>query len=221
MQDSDFEPIDIVDEPVYPLPFHAFTRMGANGSDKDEDWFPIPLEASEGLQVHMAESDIGTETLRAAIWLGNRIIPRPTVAETVKGAGRVIKSRGTGTTTLVAESITNVPITRNVELRAGWWALGGFYPRSAGCIAARAVVPGSRYRPGAIGGDTVADAGHPLFRNFGMGTLQVFYHDNPPTYDFLATSADTAEVVDEDLVYLGEELPPELADAFDVRNIEA
>lgn len=219
VQTLDFEPIDIADEPTYPLPFHAFTRRGASGSDDDADWAPLTLEASEGLQVLMAETDALGQNLRALAWLGDGIVPRPNVGDGVRGGGRIVKARATGTTTLVAEAWTNVPLVFDQTLRAGWWACGGHYGRSAGAIATRLVTPGIRYRPGAIAGDTVADAGHPLFRNFGMGTQTVFYHDNPPSVDFLATSADTAEVVDLDLVYLGEAEPSDLLAAFQANAV--
>jgi hypothetical protein len=92
-----------------------------------------------------------------------------------------------------------VPLTPDVSLEVGTYALVGFLPISAGCIAARAIITGQVNRPGVPGVAGTESAALKLepsylteIQGYLMGT---FSHINLPVIQFLSSSADTSEVV--------------------------
>jgi hypothetical protein len=114
-------------------------------------------------------------------------------------AGDIRVVRCTGSTTLVPNEWTSVPITPEISLEAGTYALIGFLPISSGCIAARAIITGQVWRPGVAGVAGTEAAAKKLepdylkqLQGYLMGT---FSHINIPVIQFLSSSADTSEVV--------------------------
>jgi hypothetical protein len=110
---------------------------------------------------------------------------------------RVVRCEGN--TTLTANQWTSVPITPDVSLEAGTYALVGFIPISTGCIAARAIITGQVWRPGVpglAGSESAVKKLEPAYirelQNYLMGT---FSHINIPVIQFLSSSSDTSEVV--------------------------
>lgn len=178
----DIQPVGALEpESPRPLGFHEFwnqpMQLGA-GSAK-----------GERLKVLIENDGAGSaEQATAVVWLGSGpITPSP---------GGWFPIRATGTTTLSANAWSNVAITLSQSLPKGEYELGGFRPESAGCIAARAVPTGGAtpsYRPGVLGVDADTDEQPVIFRRGGLGVLCRFAYDQPPSFDFLSISADTAQ----------------------------
>lgn len=188
----DIEPLDVVTSNVSrPTPIADFRAS------------PLQLEPGEDLQAFTAENGAGATRQRVFYWLGDQIIPVPEGAE-------IQRMRLTGTTTLVAEAWTPCVLTPDQGVRAGWHAIVGQMARSAGAIAARIVPVGLGIRPGTLAGQAVSDVPDPMFRRGGMGIMAVFPNAAVPSVEFFSASADTAEVVEWDTIYLGKDEPTDL-----------
>jgi hypothetical protein len=120
--------------------------------------------------------------------------------------GDMFTVRFTGTTTLVAGAWTNGAIVLDEDLEPGVYQVVGMRARSTGLIAARLVFPGTGaggWRPGCLGVDDENDLEHEMFRYGGLGVWGQFNEQSPPTVDYLALSADTAETGFLDLIKAG------------------
>lgn len=189
----DIEPLDVTSSLVSaPTPLANFTTA------------PLQLDPGEDLQAFTAENAAGASRMRAFFWLGDgEIIPLPDGAE-------MQRVRGTSATTLVAEAWTACPITFDQGLRAGWHAIVGKSTRSAGAIASRTAVPSVALRPGSLCAQAVNGVVDPIFRRGNLGILTVFQNTQGVTEEFFSASADTAEVVEYDTVYLGKDEPTDI-----------
>jgi len=122
-------------------------------------------------------------------------------------AGEPILVRCVGTTTLTPYKWTTVKVTPEVQLEAGTYALVGFIPISAGCIAARVIIPGQVWRPGVPGiagsEPSALDFAHGLYDKLPTYEMGRFAHISIPEFQFLSSSADTSEVVYMKLVKVG------------------
>lgn len=161
---------------------------------------PIPLAIGENLQVLVVDGAGAAEHIYALAELAPDQLP-------AAPDGYLIVSRATGTTTLTASGWTTVPITLDSPLPVGTYALIGFVPISAGCIAARAIIPTQQLRPGAPGlaaaeasAVDYSDVMTRLIQNYDMGH---FVQNGLPQFEFLSDSADTAETVFMFLVKVG------------------
>jgi len=167
-------------EPDSPHKVHDYRRV------------PIPLLENEVLN-----AEVHSDTTAAAVqWLLAWLADGP--VEPV--AGKSFTVRATGTTTLVANAWTNVPLVFDEDLPRGRYQVIGMRARSTGCIAGRLVFIGGIHRPGVLGTDAQEDLEWPGFRQGGLGVFGEFDDLNPPSVDFLSLSADTAETVILDLV---------------------
>jgi hypothetical protein len=151
---------------------------------------PISLSPTEELSF-MAQTGANVRVY-GLVWLGPATLPPAP-------AGDIRVVRCTGNTTLVPNEWTSVPLTPDVSLEVGTYALVGFLPISAGCIAARAIITGQVNRPGVPGVAGTESAALKLepsylteIQGYLMGT---FTHINLPVIQFLSSSADTSEVV--------------------------
>jgi hypothetical protein len=154
---------------------------------------PIPLDPGEALDSNITNTASDRETV--LVWLG----PGPSKPDTRP----FFTLRATGTTTLVAGGWTNASLTFDQTLPAGQYALLGARARSTNLIAFRFVFVGGTYRPGALGYAAITSLDYDKFRAGNLGVWGTFKHNAPPTVDFLANVADTAETLELDLVYLG------------------
>jgi hypothetical protein len=156
----------------------------------DKPMRPIDLMATEELSFYAKTA----ANVRAygLVWLGPETLP-------AAPAGPVRIVRCTGLTTLNPNEWTSVPITPDVSLEVGTYALIGFIPISSGCIAARAIITGQVNRPGVpgiAGSESAALKLSPEYVNNIQGYLMgTFSHINLPVIQFLSASADTSEVV--------------------------
>lgn len=114
-------------------------------------------------------------------------------------AGEIKMVKATGTTTLTAFEWTSVKVVPEVQLEAGTYALVGFIPISAGCIAARVIIPGQVWRPGVPGlagsEKDVLTVNFNVLKNVMFYEMGRFPHLQIPEFQFLSASADTSETV--------------------------
>jgi hypothetical protein len=176
----DINPINVGAEPTFPA---LYQNLFYN---------PIPLTPDESLRALAAGSEAAAEAKVSLAWLcDGKLAPV---------GGEIYTVRATGSTTLTAYAWTNVALTFSQSLPAGTYQVVGMRATSAGCIAARLVFVGGIWRPGVIGNDAVSDPDESVFRNGNLGVYGEFYHDQPPTVDFLSISADTSETVFLDII---------------------
>lgn len=155
----------------------------------------IELTPGEGLRALVSESFTTIERETVLVWLGDGAL------EAV--SGEIFTVKLTGTTTLVANAWSLVPLTILQQLESGKWGIVGMRAISAGGVAARLVIPGSSWRPGCIAFDAENDIDIQRFRRGKAGLWGEFSHSFLPQVEFLSISADTAETVYLDLVKLG------------------
>lgn len=179
----EIKPIDVGAEPAANPPFISLIDN------------PIQLEAEEPLTAQASEDGSGATRATVLVWLGSEV-PRPV-------DGEIFTIRATNTTTLIANTWTNGPLTFDQTLPAGTYAIVGARAESAGLQAFRVAFVGGGFRPGGLGCDAVSDLNVRGQRFGGWGEWGRFRHTTPPTVDFLSNSADTSQVVDLDLVKVG------------------
>lgn len=154
---------------------------------------PLKLIPSEIMQA-VINSNSGAAVLQwILVWLADGPL--------VPVQGEMFTVRFTGTQTLTVDVWTNGTITPDDRLPAGRYAVVGMRAVGASVVAARLVFPGGNgWRPGVLG--ALLDDGHdwPGFRFGGMGVFGEFEHNQIPTVDYLAGTADTAQDVFLDLI---------------------
>ena len=172
-------------------------KVGDVVIDKDnpEVWVletPLRLMDTEELSLYAQNTSDASSHTVGVFALGLDTLPPPP-------AGEKILVRAVGGTTLTPYQWTTVKVIPEVQLEAGTYALVGFIPISAGCIACRVIIPGQVWRPGVIG----IAGGEPTALDFAMGLFDKlpkyemgrFAHISIPEFQFLSKSADTWEVV--------------------------
>ncbi len=166
---------------------------------------PIPLVAGEGLEADVITSGATAAGNFVVMWLGDGMNDYVT-GQYMPGV------RATSSTTLTAHAWTNCTLTFDYSLPAGGYSVVGMRAESATGVAARLAFPELGPRPGVLAGTAysvrqqfrttmnyertfpaIAPAGQ--FISWGS-----FVQDSPPSVDFLAVAADTAEQVVLDLV---------------------
>lgn len=153
---------------------------------------PILLDAEEALDANFAESGAGASRGTVLAWLADSPI------EEVTGDIRTV--RVTGTTTLVANAWTNGSLTFDQTLPAGTYQCVGARFFSTNGQAFRMVFVNQGWRPGGIMMQNATQDDPDVFRFGKMGVWGEFKHNTPPTVDFLANGADTAQTGVLDLV---------------------
>jgi hypothetical protein len=181
---QDISKLCIAAEPTVPTPW--------------EDLFEKPrtLDVAEPLSAAVSNSATASTTRVSvlAFLSDGKIEPVP---------GEIFTVRASAGATLTPYTWTNAALTFRQTLPAGKYAVVGMRAQSDGLIAARLVFPGSPWRPGCIGFDTMSDVDVDRFRMGKAGVWGIFDHVAPPTVDFLSSSADTSEIVWLDLVKVG------------------
>lgn len=110
--------------------------------------------------------------------------------------GRIWTLRGTSTVAAVANAWTNLAtITWANTLSGGWYEIVGLEVQSANAIAARVVIPGQAYFPGALSITGLGNRSHAMFSKGGLGVWGRFQAINIPTIDVLCNAADAAHVI--------------------------
>jgi hypothetical protein len=164
--------------------------------DAPEIWLPDPpIKLTDTEEIALVAQNTDTSSAQATV--GVFALALDTLPAVPAGEPFIL--RCTGSTTLTAYQWTSVKLTPEVTLPVGTYAVVDFLPISAGCIAARLLVPGQVWRPGVLGvaGSEPTALDHcalfgKLLPKYEMGR---FPHNAIPEVQFLSKSADTSEVV--------------------------
>lgn len=172
---------------TYTMPEHAPVDIVTS---------PISLAAGEALSAYMGSSGTTGSCLHTGVvGLSDGQLQNPYQNMPIEVA------RYTNGSTLTAHAYTNGALTvTNQTFRAGTYACVGMKYYGATAQAARLVMLDRALRPGCIGVTQRGHKGHPIFRQGNLGVWGQFSHVTLPTVDFLANAADTAQVVDLDVV---------------------
>lgn len=182
----------VLNEEVAPLDVGALPSVPSRMMGLWDN--PIILDEDEALNVLAAESAAGASRATALVFLADGPIAP------VNGDIRTV--RVTNATTLVANAWTNGALTFDQTLPAGRYAIVGARFRSTNLQAFRIVAVGYAWRPGAVGFVNPIDVGDAVFRMGRLGVWCEFDHNVPPTVDFLANGADSAQTGELDLIKL-------------------
>ena len=177
----DVAPIEADTEPGSPYAMHKLFHN------------PMRLTPSEGARLAVINDGAAASHVQGMAWFMDKIDELPADKD-------IFTVRCTGTTTLVANTWNTVPLTFSQQLPAGRYAVAGMRAESAGCQAARLIMPGWSWRPGVLGRDAIGDLEDYDFRGGKLGNWGEFEHVFPPQAEFLSNVADTAECVWLDLV---------------------
>lgn len=176
----DVEPGDNAAEPSVPTPWMDLFDT------------PIPLQEGEVLRALAAEDAAGAARTTAIVWLSDGPI-QPV-------AGDIRTFRATGTTTLVANAWSPVPLTLDQVLPVGNYTLVGARVVCAGGQAFRFIAQREAYRPGGIAFDADSDLDVERFRRGRAGAWFDFTQRSVPQVEVLSNSADAAETVFLDVI---------------------
>jgi hypothetical protein len=216
---------------MLPFPYITNTpnNRGASAESPvrmlDLSMSPLPLRSSEEFDIFASQNSGGSETqyILASFCDG---LPKPMQYQLMPGGltgnpmvpGRAFTVHGTASTTLSASAWTVVNFTLDQTLPAGTYGLIGLRGFSAtGKFVRLFPATGPKWRPGTICTQAY-DALDPWFSRAWptpggkviapMGIWIMFYQNVPPQVEFFATSADTAEEIWFDLVYLSPDAMP-------------
>jgi hypothetical protein len=180
---------------TYLLPRFPLVRRGTSpGSEppvNDFSGYGLVLRSREEIAIQTS-NDLGTGSERhhAIICVGD-----------APGGGVRAPEfwiRATGSTTLVPNQWTNVPLAFEQTLPAGNYRITGLILRSATGIAGRVVIPGQGDRHGTLCINAVGQEPNRFLLGARYGDYGVFSSVALPSVEFLATGADTSQEV-----YLG------------------
>jgi hypothetical protein len=193
----------------YPYPDLSPQNRGTAFESPPRIWDfmanPMPMTPTDELDMFAAQNHSTTEAVYGAvIFTDGMSRPIP--------PGRLFQARWTSSTTLTAGAFTPVPITLDIALPAGMYALVGASVFSAtGLFFQMLPATGPVWRPGGIcvqAFDSFQPAGQRALGwmpspYMGWGTWMTFRQNTPPQVNVFATSADTAQIGWLDLVYMG------------------
>jgi len=153
---------------------------------------PLTMVAGEVMQFEINSDPAAVQIQWGLVWLAD--------GPTAPVLGDEFTLRADGTTALVSQAWTLVPLVFAENLPRGRYQVVGLRVQSASLIAARLVLVGNVWRPGALGTNNDRHLEHPMFRHGEMGVFGEFEDTDPPQVECLAAAADAAEVVYLDLI---------------------
>ena len=192
----------------------------------DYSKLPLPLKPTEEFDIFVSQNSGGSETEYVAAQFCDG--PGTPIPVTINPAaltnspatpGRFFTAHATASTTLTAGKWTQVQPAFDQALYAGYYALIG-----ARCFSATGLffrmfpAMGPKWRPGGIcvqAYDQMDPTNQRYIPSYGAvpagwGVWLTFFQNVPPQVEFFATSADTAEEMWFDLVYLGPQTTPSI-----------
>lgn len=210
---------------MLPLPYISLAPNNRGGTTEspprvwDFSRSMIPLIPTEEMDVFVTQNSGGAETEYVLVTFSDgKMAPVPIAVNPprtmnlIPPTGRYISARWTASTTLTAGGWTQVQPTFDQALLAGYYALVGARTMSATALFFRMFPQVSPlWRPGGIAVQSYDQLDPPNQRfmqqgyptAMGWGTWLTFYQNTPPSVEIFATSADTAEEGEFDLIYLG------------------
>ena len=153
---------------------------------------PFKLTSGEQLALNVINGGAAAEQEYAALWLTDAAVAP------VKANFRTL--RLTGSTTLVANTLTACPMVFEDNLPAGKYSVIGGRCRSAGAIYFRLGSSAVVTRPGGIAVQTIDAAEPPMQRAGALGKWFDFDNLTQISAELMSSSADTAEYLELDVV---------------------
>ncbi len=157
---------------------------------------PLKMVVGEQMQAEIFSDPAAVQIQWLLAWLAD--------GPTAPILGDEFTIRADGTTALVAQQWTLVPIVFAENLPRGRYRIVGFRAQSTNLVAARLAIVGLQWRPGALGTNNDRHLEHPMFRHGEMGAWGEFEDTDPPQVECLANAADAAEVFYFDLIQVRE-----------------
>jgi len=205
-----------------PLPYLTFAanNKGTAAESPPRFWDlsknPKALRPTEFFNIFASQTSGGAENEAVFVqWSDNVYTPAPALAAgpSINGNGQFTIAHGTGTTTLTANAWTQVTITLDTPLPAGFYALVGCRAMSAGALAFRIrPIVEPLWRPGGVAVQAAGQLDAPNQRYYNPSTGRVskwgvwvtFFQNTFPYVEFWSTSADTSEDVFFDLIKISD-----------------
>jgi len=161
---------------------------------------PIELVPGEEISVRVTNPTAGEDTWAILQLAKAALDPIPD--------GDIRRVRCTSATTLTDSAWTSCTLVPDEQLEAGEYELINFLATGVSVIAARAIIQGQAWRPGVIG---FPGASEQVALDFASDWYNVnkphamgrFPHNLLPRVQYLASAADTAQVVYLDIVKVG------------------
>lgn len=167
----EIHPVEAVASPASPPRF--FDLRGS----------PIDLDEQEALNMAVVTTGGAATRADGLCWLSDGAV--------APVGGQIRTVRVTSTATTVAGAWTTATLTFDQTLPAGEYKVVGAMFVATNLVAARLVFPGYPWRPGSLGQATDGGLGYGPFRYGGFGDWGPFYHNTPPTVEYLSNAADT------------------------------
>jgi len=147
---------------------------------------PLVLVPSEQLTFQLNSNPAAAQIQWGLVWFADGK-PAPV-------SGSISTARATVANALVAGAWTLNTLTFDEQLPRGRYQVVGFRPMSTTAIAARLVIPGAAYRPGALGAANISDVSSDVFRHGELGVWGEFEDVDNLQVETLAAAADAAAV---------------------------
>jgi hypothetical protein len=157
---------------------------------------PLRLQALEELQLLGTQTTGGAAVAVGLGWITDTALqPAP--------IGDIFTMRGTGATTVVAGSWTQVTVTWADTLPNGRYAIVGGTFQGTTCCAGRFILENQVWRPGGLGVSALDLNTSPLFQKGNFGVWGTFDGNRMPNLEYLCNAADTAQELYMDIVKIG------------------
>lgn len=175
---------------ISPIDVSLLPANDANAVDYRDH--PLILRAQEEIVYQSTDSAAGPNNHYIITWLQQTYSPPP--------VGDVYTIRGTGTTTVVASVWSPVTIVWDAQLPAGTYAVVGARFLSTTGIAFSMTFDGQFYRPGGLAGASAGIRPPSFQQKGGLGKWGEFNTVTLPRFSALCNAADTAQIVEVDIV---------------------
>ena len=147
---------------------------------------PLVLVPSEQLTAELNSNPVAAQIQWVLVWFAD--------AKPAPVTGPIMTARATVANALVAGAWTLNTLTFDEQIPRGRYQVVGFRPMSTNMIAARLVIPGAGYRPGALAAANISDVTGDIFRMGNLGVLGEFEDVDNLQVESLAAAADAAAV---------------------------
>jgi hypothetical protein len=147
---------------------------------------PIVLVPSEQLTAELFSNPAAVQIQWVLVWFAD--------AKPAPITGAIVTARATVANALVAGAWSLNTLTFDEQIERGRYQVVGFRPMSTTLIAARLLIPGQAYRPGALGAANISDVSSDIFRHGNLGALGEFEDVDNLQVESLAAAADAAAV---------------------------
>lgn len=180
----------------YLWPLNNAANPGNDPNIADYRKKPFRLRMLEELECDTSQTDAGSQHMNVALFFGDGDLSYPSGMD-------IFSLRCTAAITATTYAWTSGTLTLGQTLPQGEYTVVGMHVQSATCIAARLIFPGYPWRPGVVGSDTTGHRGPFFGTKAPAGVLGKFRNTALPQLEIFCTTADTAQVVQLDLIKTG------------------